>query len=896
MKYNLEVHEWFSNSKKWLDNYELPSVISHNLNPSMPIREYQEEAFKRFLAYKDTDFFERQSKHYTFNMATGSGKTLIMAGLILYLYEQGYRNFLFFSTSRQIIEKTRDNFLNQNSGKYLFNDPIAINNELINITEVDNFNFGTEESINIAFTTIHTLHNRLQTPKENAITLEDFQTQKVVLIGDEAHHYNSKTKKTDQFLFDDKNWETTINKILDSHPENYLLEFTATLDFLNTGIVDKYSERIIYKYDLANFRNDKYSKEIFLLQSDMKTKDLILQAVIFNQYKQSLALDYGIPLKPVILFKANRSIKESMENERLFHSIIDNLSISDIESIERTATKNVDAAIIVKAINYFKKKEGLEGLIRIIKLNFDSTKCINVNESENKNELQIVRSQEQLLNSLETAENQIRVIFAVNKLNEGWDVLNLFDIVRIYDKDLYSDKNLSASKNTTNAEAQLIGRGARYYPLSLKEADQTPEYDKYKRKFDHTDHELKILEELYYHSIYNSKYISDLNKTLIEQGLMDDPNNYEEKQLTLKPTFIAKSNYKNTLIYTNKRKKKSSYDRNNLWSNIEYIHTSLEYKIPTGFIVKGQILEGYDQDSKLENEKNYELLKVLDIPLEIKRKALFNNRFFTFINLKKYLRIKSMSDFFDTHFNKIEIRFAGSNEDIDFVKSYNKHTLYQVIHDHNRDDYIVIKQRIIQEFYHALEVLLQNIEKQLKAKITPYKGSKEFTPKPFEQIFKNKILKLIKNSERNDGQENYLADKEWYVYNANYGTDQEKFFIKTFASRIYDDLLGKGYTDIFIIRNELSLPIFNFENGEPFYPDFILIMKKNNKPRYYQLFIEPKGTHLILKDKWKSDLLLQIKKMSNIFTWHDKEYNIIGLDFYNSNKELDFIKEINDII
>ncbi|MDA0062985.1 DEAD/DEAH box helicase family protein [Brachyspira hyodysenteriae] len=30
-----------------------------------------------------------------FNMATGSGKTLIMASLILYLYEKGYRNFLF---------------------------------------------------------------------------------------------------------------------------------------------------------------------------------------------------------------------------------------------------------------------------------------------------------------------------------------------------------------------------------------------------------------------------------------------------------------------------------------------------------------------------------------------------------------------------------------------------------------------------------------------------------------------------------------------------------------------------------------------------------------------------------------------------------------------------------
>jgi hypothetical protein len=30
-------------------------------------------------------------------MATGSGKTVMMAGLILYLYERGYQNFLLSS-------------------------------------------------------------------------------------------------------------------------------------------------------------------------------------------------------------------------------------------------------------------------------------------------------------------------------------------------------------------------------------------------------------------------------------------------------------------------------------------------------------------------------------------------------------------------------------------------------------------------------------------------------------------------------------------------------------------------------------------------------------------------------------------------------------------------------
>ena len=47
-------------------------------------------------------------------------------------------------------------------------------------------------------------------------------------------------------------------------------------------------------------------------------------------------------------------------------------------------------------------------------------------KNKNKNSLS-------LLNTLEQPENEIRAIFAVDMLNEGWDVLNLFDIVRLYD-------------------------------------------------------------------------------------------------------------------------------------------------------------------------------------------------------------------------------------------------------------------------------------------------------------------------------------------------------------------------------------------------------------------------------------------------------------------------------
>ena len=104
---------------------EMPDSITQNLNPAFELRPYQEDAYASFIHYFNNDLPNKEKPlHLLFNMATGSGKTLIMAGLILYLYEKGYRNFLFFVNSTNIIEKTKDNFLNPRATKYLFSENI----------------------------------------------------------------------------------------------------------------------------------------------------------------------------------------------------------------------------------------------------------------------------------------------------------------------------------------------------------------------------------------------------------------------------------------------------------------------------------------------------------------------------------------------------------------------------------------------------------------------------------------------------------------------------------------------------------------------------------------------------------------------------------------------------
>ena len=82
------LHSIFENpfAKRALEQVNLPNCMLDGLR--YPIRKYQEEAFKRFL-YLDKEEFEGKPDkplHLLYNMATGSGKTLVMAGLILYLY------------------------------------------------------------------------------------------------------------------------------------------------------------------------------------------------------------------------------------------------------------------------------------------------------------------------------------------------------------------------------------------------------------------------------------------------------------------------------------------------------------------------------------------------------------------------------------------------------------------------------------------------------------------------------------------------------------------------------------------------------------------------------------------------------------------------------------------
>ena len=63
---------------------DIPNYITDNLK--YPLRPYQKEALERYLYYKDDNSNKVLPEHLLYNMATGSGKTLLMAAIVLEKY------------------------------------------------------------------------------------------------------------------------------------------------------------------------------------------------------------------------------------------------------------------------------------------------------------------------------------------------------------------------------------------------------------------------------------------------------------------------------------------------------------------------------------------------------------------------------------------------------------------------------------------------------------------------------------------------------------------------------------------------------------------------------------------------------------------------------------------
>ncbi len=137
-----------------------------------------------------------------------------------------------------------------------------------------------------------------------------------------------------------------------------------------------------------------------------------------------------------------------------------------------------------------------------------------------------------------------------------------------------------------------------------------------------------------------------------------------------------------------------------------------------------------------------------------------------------------------------------------------------------------------------------------------------------------------------------LSNKSWYVFNDSYGTSEEKHFVK-YIDKIYQQLRDK-YDEVYLVRNERFFKLYNFDDGKPLEPDYVLFLYKKLQPKnfYYQVFIEPKGNNLKETDAWKQNFLVSLKKEHKIEQlWQDRKYVVWGMPFYNNTDENLFSSE-----
>lgn len=899
---------------QWANSYEIPGYITDNLHPTKQLRDYQQRALKHFIWLYEND--RANAKHLLFNMATGTGKTLVMASVVLFLYEKGYRNFLFLVHQVQIKDQAVINFTKYKFEKYLFNPKgIKINGQNVDVKAVDNVADAGRNAINFMFFSTSMLYNRLKETSENGLSAEDFFSNDIVIIADEAHRLNvdtrSKSKGDQEEIL---NWETAVMSAIKAREENILLEFTATVDLANEAIHSKYQDKLVHRYDFLEFNRDGYSKDVkFLFNQEVHTEDqkrlLIINAVALSEYRRLLAeREMGVSISPIVLIKSIK-IAQSEDDRKFFDSVIGSLRPEDLSRLKELsrANKNREHEILADMFTWLSNPksglvspgdwEGLKAFTAEVRASFahDNTLIYNSQKKEKA----------ELLPLLDSPRNTIRAIFSVNALNEGWDVLGLYDIVHF---------DISEAKKVSLQDIQLIGRGARYCPYELPRAykrdedegmlslfaGRNLEFDKYKRKFDNDPYDKgRVLETFVYHFVKTGTFLENLQRDLLGEGIISE--GIEKKTISMKQKFLESDTYKKGFVLVNHTEKRTK-------TLGDEVDTTFKRIIKAGlYNLRARGLSDFEQNQIIAGQK-VDIIRITEeyFPIQIIRKALVasENNFFRFNNLCHHIvGIKTVDELIEEYLPLYEIKYTYEEG--------------KGIHQLNSTEKLQL----------LVGVILPEVRKAIDINMPRVKGSHKFRPVSLSAVFgKEKNIYLMSfpvedpitgakvfmsNDERAKAQSDHdnpqlqydIQSASWYAYNENYGTSEEKRFVKYVASQI-DDLHAKYQgAEIYLIRNELDYWLFSPQDGRRFSPDYMLIVNDvKNGEMYYQCLIEPKGGHLLEQDAWKEEALISLADASEvIFDTEDgdtsnykeylkeiskhgyKEIKSLGLKFYNSD-------------
>lgn len=872
----LESMEHYVDSIYYSLNEEqgLPKYITGNLKHNL--RHYQNSAIRNLLIIlkafqvEGSETYEvfrdfKEVNQFLFRMATGSGKTDVMAASILALYkEKQVKRFLFTTNLKSVLNKTFDNLIDDLSEKYLFSPRIIIDGftvKIVHVGENEDFPEIEPNTIYIKIASIQTLSNQLDESKarEGRSSLDNIASENIALLVDEAHHFNANA--TVQKIESKQNpaaFESTMDTIRNTVKSNskYViqLEFTATLPFGTKGkerkVRDKYLDKLLYNYTLKEFvikdrmGNGGYGKHLSQIEANETIESKMLTGILINQYRKYLARkNEFINFKPVILFKSN-NIGPSFEAQATFENLVENLTVKQLDDHVNTNLRGTTSQAINWFLNFYDNINDKFDFIESLKSDFLGH---ILNANDDKNEDRLLNN----LNTLDQIDNPYRAVFAVEKVSEGWDVLNLYDIVRVSER---------GKKANTNAEAQLVGRGSRYYPLVSKNGEI------FKRQtFDVTD-ERVMLETFHYHTIQDSDYLEQLSESYSALGI---PIELDKPPVTystvLKPEFKKEYFYQYGYFMENGKTEPKEEDYIDLES----------YGFKNGFKYRPSSVIRERQVFKEDKE---ELLQ--PVPKRIERKyiieAMSRIPFYRFNIMKKYMpQLISKRAFIDGE---------------EWLGKWDHIIEFQVEENNALTDEAILQGTI--EFLSRLaDLIRRNYMKP--------RGTKHFVKVPAKKRLINYYERSFKQDSKSITEIRPLSmeNKPWSPYTNIIADKLERSMVKMIEENIMPDLIEK-YERVYLIRNDEifnKVGIYEYDGTRRYLPDFILYLLHKETSKVTQIYLEPKGRGFIENDLWKQRILKSLgNDVEIVMETSNDEFELLGVGFYTGDNYQEFEDEIRD--
>lgn len=401
-----------------LPQYESLEILD-DLMKSLDFRqsnaELQKLVHEKYPIFRE---FERDFPSLTFALATGVGKTMLMAAFITYLYtNHDITNYFIIAPNLTVYNKLIQDFSNPAFKKYVFKRLNVFLQKPPHVVTGDTYKQmvpgqqNTSESITINVFNIGKINAEVRSGKEPQVKrLSEYIGQSyfqyltslddLVVLMDESHHY-----RADRGM-------AVINEL------NPLLglELTATPQVETSKGAVKF-KNVVYEYSLAKAINDGFVKE----PAAATRKNFEANKFYPNEIDR-IKLTDGI------------RIHRNTWAELLAYA--ENEKVKFVKPFVLVVCK--DTAHSAEIMNYITSGDFYDG--------YYADKVIELHSNQKGSEKD---ENIQKLLSLEEEENKVEIVVHVNMLKEGWDVNNLYTIIP-----------LRTAASLTLRE-QTIGRGLR---------------------------------------------------------------------------------------------------------------------------------------------------------------------------------------------------------------------------------------------------------------------------------------------------------------------------------------------------------------------------------------------------------------------------------------------------